>query len=101
MVILHIRVHRIIKVYGFIICRVISQNTSRRLDTKRGSGGRTREKMRVIGSMIGVIGLIRWIRRYLSTSKEGMILRVGGKEGLGIRVMILIGTRARVRYSIK
>lgn len=48
-----------IKVYGFVICRVISHNVSRGLDAKRGGRGRTRGKMRVIRNMIRVMRLMR------------------------------------------
>lgn len=55
----HIRVHRLMKVNRFIICRVISHCTTRRLDNKGGRRRRERRKSRNIGSSMGVIRLIR------------------------------------------
>jgi len=59
MVMLHTRIHGMIKVYRFVICRVMSHNTNRGLDIKGGGRRGTREKMRVIGSMIRVRRLMR------------------------------------------
>lgn len=41
------------------------------------------------------------MRRYLVTSKEGMILRIRGGGRLGMKIMILGGIRVGVRYSVK
>lgn len=58
-VIVHLRVHGIMKVNRFVICRVISHCTIRRLDAKRRRGGREREKARVIRTRIRVMRLMR------------------------------------------
>lgn len=56
---LHMGIHRIVKVYGFVICGVISHNQVRRLDSKRGGRRRGRRKVRVGGGVIGAIRLMR------------------------------------------
>jgi len=57
-VIVHLRVHGLMKVNRFVICRVMSHCTTRGLDIKGGRGRREREKAGVIGTRIRVIGLI-------------------------------------------
>jgi len=58
-VMVHLRVHGLMKVNRFVICRVISHCTTRGLDIKGGRGRREREKARVIGTGIRVMGLMR------------------------------------------
>lgn len=58
MVGLHMRIHGIVKVYGFVMCGVISHNQTGRLDSKRRRGRGGRGKIRVRGRVIGVIRLI-------------------------------------------
>ena len=60
-----------------------------------------RDRIRVIRNIIRVMRLIRWIRRYLVTSKEGMILGIRGSGRMSIRIIILRGIRVGVRYSMK
>jgi len=58
-VIVHLRVHRLMKVNRFVMCRVMSHCTTRGLDVKGGRGRRERGKTRVIGTKIRVMGLMR------------------------------------------
>jgi len=59
MVIVHMRVHRLIKVNGFVMSGVISHCTKRGLDIKRRRRGGEREKAGVVRTTIRVLGLIR------------------------------------------
>jgi len=58
MVRLHMRIHGIVKVYRFVICRVMSHNQARRLDSKRRRRGGRRRKIRVRGRVVRVMRLI-------------------------------------------
>jgi len=58
MVIVHLRVHGLMKVNRFVICGVMSHCTTRGLDVKGGRGRREREKVRVMGTRIRVMGLM-------------------------------------------
>lgn len=58
-VIVHLRVHGLIKVNRFVMCRVISHCTAGGLDMKRGGGRREREKAGVMRTRIRVMGLMR------------------------------------------
>ena len=79
-VIVHMRIHRIIKVIGFVISRVISHCVTGRLDGKGRGRRRERKMIRTIRVIIRVIRLIRWIRRYMVTTKERMIIRIRGRR---------------------
>jgi len=58
-VILHIGIHGMVKVYGFILCRVMSHSQQGRLDSKRRRRRGRRGKVRVGGRVMGILGLIR------------------------------------------
>lgn len=59
MVIVHIRIHGMMKVNGFVMCRVMSHCTTRGLDRKGRRRRREGKKARVIRTRIRVIGLMR------------------------------------------
>lgn len=100
-VIVHLRVHGIIKVNRFVICRVISHCTTRRLDMKRRRGGREGEKARVIGTRVRVMGLMRWIRGYIAMTKERIILRIRRSGKVIGGIMVIIRMRVGVVYTMK
>jgi len=100
-IIVHIMIHGIMKVNGFVICRVISHCMARRLDKKGRRGRREGSRIRTGGTIIGVIRLMRWMGRYIMTTKEGMILKIGGRRGGRLRVRMRVGVRMGVIYTLK
>lgn len=92
----HIGVHGIIKVNRFIICGVMSHCTTGGLDKKRGGGRRERIKGRNTRSTMRVVRLMGWIRGYIVTSKERIIMSLRGDRRRATSIRTLIRVRVRV-----